>query len=87
LSVGVDQIKSEEEAFSMYPNPANETLQVNISTPCHMLLHDIAGNLIYTSRLTKGIETISTESLSSGTYSVRFVSGEKSINKKLIINR
>jgi hypothetical protein len=87
LSVGVDQIKSEEEAFSMYPNPANETLQVNISTPCHMLLHDIAGNLIYTRRLTKGIETISTESLSSGTYSVRFVSGEKSINKKLIINR
>ena len=87
LSVGIDQIKSEEEAFSIYPNPANEKLQVNISTPCQMMVYDIAGNLIYIRRLSTGIETISTESLASGTYSVRFVSGEKSINKKLIINR
>ena len=87
LSVGIDQIKSEEEAFSMYPNPANEKLVVNISTPCQMMVYDITGNLIFTRRLSAGIETINTESLASGTYSVRFVSGEKSINKKLIINR
>jgi hypothetical protein len=87
LSVGINQIKSDEEAFSIYPNPANDKLLVNISTPCQIMVYDIAGNLIYIRRLSTGIETISTESLASGTYSVRFVSGEISINKKLIINR
>jgi hypothetical protein len=87
LSVGIDTPVAAHDLFSVYPNPANEQVQINASEPCLLIIQDITGKTIYARKISSTTEIINTTTLAQGTYVLRFVGNEKTSNKKLIINR
>lgn len=72
--------------FSIYPNPANNHIQINNPTQIQskITISDLLGNIIVQSYITKQIESINTNQLSNGIYIVNI---ENYFNQKLAINR
>jgi len=78
------------EVISMYPNPTNKYLNVNVGNSGvenSILITSIEGKRVYAKPLDKGINAIDISWLSKGIYMVRVQSGDKYTTTKLIKNQ
>ncbi|NHM00852.1 T9SS type A sorting domain-containing protein [Flavobacterium difficile] len=88
LGIEENQISLNMQA---YPNPTSNYLTLNIGdfdrTNLSFQLFDITGKLIETNKITKSIETIRMENLSSGSYFLKVTRNNKEVKTfKLIKN-
>ncbi len=83
LSVSIEE-KKEHVSFKVYPNPANDMVQIDVDEPFQgtVRIFDLQGKNIYTNRLVMG-EPISISNLSNGLYLVQLESedGVQSVQK------
>lgn len=88
LVTGVEE--NEHSALvSVYPNPANDLLYVEIAgekAPASLLLYDTNGKLVLSETI-KERTRINTQTMSEGIYTMRIISDQKVYNKKVMIVR
>jgi len=84
LGVGIDDV--EDEQISIYPNPANELINITSSSQGSIRIINLAGQVVLQARTEKGINRINVEELNPGLYMVQYVneSGNTSTQKLLI---
>jgi len=79
------------ESFSMYPNPANNEVTIELSTnqDVNITIFDIRGREVFTNGYANNStlfnRTISLDAMTTGLYLVQITSGDKKTTKKLII--
>lgn len=74
----------EQQLFSFYPNPANESVYLRILSEAEIKLYDLSGRFI--KMIEKGIhEFINVSDLPNGVYIIEITSGQKKKREKLII--
>ena len=86
LFTGVNEIKPVKASVKVYPNPANNLLNVAIALPkgelgYTMCLYNSEGNRVMCETLSNDISTFSINQLSSGMYYYRIVDGSGNIVK------
>jgi hypothetical protein len=87
LNVGIQEPAPEVPFFSLYPNPANETLNIDLQNePLNgkIEIRDLSGRVVTTALLTSSHSVISVSQLSEGLYFVRMEDGKKSAVKKFV---
>lgn len=92
--VGINEIQDEISAFSLYPNPADEELNVrfdsNISNRATIKIADVTGksiqNVIVNASSGTNIVSINTKSLTAGIYLMRIEMNGSMRTKKFIID-
>jgi len=85
--VGIQEPAPEVPFFSLYPNPANETLNIDLQNePLNgkIEIRDLSGRVVTTALLTSSHSVISVSQLSEGLYFVRMEDGKKSAVKKFV---
>lgn len=84
FSVGIDE-ETAEPTFSVYPNPANQTIFVNSSqTDAHFSIVDLLGKVLKTGALEKERNAVSIANLPSGIYFIRIDCRNKQNTYKFI---
>jgi hypothetical protein len=82
---------SENASFSIYPNPANDILNLNIdkmkNADLTLSIYNVIGNLVKSEILKQNNQQINIEDLSNGIYMVEIKSKESSERQKLIIQK
>ncbi len=90
-TTGITDTEIENVEINIYPNPANDyiIMQFNglVKENINVEMYDIAGKLIQNTVIYQGstIANIDTRSLYSGQYILRFVSGNQTVVKKVVI--
>lgn len=85
LSVGSKSISN----FIMYPNPTSGILNINLNSfknSVSLEIHNLVGQQVFTTKLTKSNSRISVNNLSKGLYLVTVKTSNTLTTKKLIIN-
>jgi len=93
-SVGVQEL-SNNVKFSMFPNPANESVTINVSlansSSVSVNVTNMVGAVVYAEQvnLKAGVnsKTISLQSLPNGIYTVNLVSGDVITTERLVISK
>ena len=89
--VNVEESQLIEKSFSMYPNPAGNT--VTIESPedvdARIIMTDALGKTVMNSTFNGTTETLNTSTLKNGVYFVHTISsdGVKSKTQRLIVNK
>lgn len=82
---------SNNNSFSIYPNPANKTINIgapqNFINNTKLVVYNMLGEQVYENQLQEGRFSINVEQFPNGLYFVTLVSQNKSIMQKLVINR
>jgi hypothetical protein len=92
ITVSLEDVLKEEETLSMiFPNPANNIINITLSaqkTETKVTIYDHLGKIILSEIIpaNKTNHSISSQNLSSGHYIIRYNSGEKTWINKLVIN-
>ncbi len=82
LSVDTDN----QNVFNMFPNPANNTVFVNVNMQDSQLsIYDITGKLVLNKSLNLGQNTVDVSQMASGVYLARFAANGNVQTEKLII--
>lgn len=89
-TLGVQSLVDNQE-ISIYPNPANEGI-VNVSyeTANNIRVTNMLGVIIYDEKVdasVSGIKTIDLSNFANGVYFVTILNGEKSTQRKVILNK
>lgn len=88
--IGIDEISLNENNITIFPNPSNTIVTVNIDTKTDitykLLVYDFIGKLVYEEILLNNIHTINTANWNKGVYNIQIKNKNNSLNKKLIIN-
>jgi len=71
--------------IKMYPNPANNIINISGAKDVHIEILGITGNSIFEKDLKNDLETISINKLPRGMYLIKFTKNNKSGVKKLMI--
>jgi hypothetical protein len=75
-----------QNVFSMFPNPANNTVYVNVNTQDSQLtIYDITGKLVLNTALNLGENSVDISQMASGLYLARFAANGNVQTEKLII--
>ena len=85
LSVNENSINT----FSMYPNPANSSLNIKlnqIDTTVSLTIHNLLGQQVLVNNLKASNNKIALNNLSKGLYLVTINTGNTTTTKKLVIN-
>lgn len=87
-SVGIENISTIN--LSLYPNPANENVQMNFegfSGEIQLHVFDVSGRLLVQERINGGIQKINidTQELPTGSYLIRLGSKNERVYRKLIV--
>jgi hypothetical protein len=71
--------------FSIYPNPANQLIQINNPTQKQttFTITDLVGNIIIKKNINKSTESINIAQLSNGIYLITI---DDVFNQKLVVN-
>lgn len=88
IYLGMDASLSEFEIdFNIFPNPANEVINISSKTPMNkVLIFDNKGGLVYEHKLSKQLEsTITTTNYKSGVYLVQIHASGQVLRKKIIV--
>lgn len=88
MTLSSKEFTIDPNAISIYPNPANNILNFNVSenvTISYISIVDITGKLINSS-FNLNQKTIDVSDIQSGVYFVRFTSEDKTVTKKFIKN-
>jgi len=86
-TASIQEIKK-QQAFSVYPNPAKDVLNIEfemVNEKTDVTITDMLGNFIYYSTFTTQHNTINIADLSEGVYNISINSSEGVVNKRLII--
>lgn len=75
----------EENEIHIYPNPANDYLQVESKNSMEIFIYDWTGRILFQQSISIGKTMIPILNLSSGNYFIRFNTKEGTINRKLTI--
>lgn len=84
-SLNEENTVSEEDDVILFPNPVENLLFLNSSTPSHYQIINNTGQVVREGEL-KPQQAINFENLSEGLYIIQFFDGEKIFSKKVIKN-
>lgn len=88
----VDQVVEAEDmvslSYSVYPNPANDILNVTVQSEevFHLKIYSVNGDIVYSESNLSGIHKIDISELTSGNYLIEISNTEFRKTEKLIIN-
>ena len=74
FDIGIQQFTIDNSPFTLYPNPADENITVQFSSPCTnctLQITNTLGEIIYESQINLHSEIINLKSFSSGIYFLR----------------
>ena len=71
--------------FSIYPNPVDGVVNIDVGEPATLMIMDITGRVWYTGDLVCGKNTIEVHGLSTGVYLVQVTSGGSTATRKLLV--
>ena len=81
----------EESAWTMYPNPANDVLFIDLgqasTNNTTVSIYNAQGQLMCSVPLLKSTQQFPLNELSSGIYSVQMQQGERVLSKRLLVQR
>lgn len=83
-TVGIVELDNSYE-FSVYPNPAHNTVTVSVDQPSTVMLLDMNGRVVITVQSLCHSATLSLSDLPAGTYFVRLTSDSSTAVRKLIV--
>jgi hypothetical protein len=88
-TVGIKDSKNQETRLRVYPNPASDLLNVEVSllkeTQATITIENMLGQVVYTTQTNKQINSINTNNLISGVYFVKVNTGRGVVVEKIII--
>lgn len=78
-------MKYDKEVFSIYPNPANDILNIELKDIGKIEIIDLEGNIIYRKDILKaGVNEIDISQFSNGTYIIKYYSNQEVYFNKFI---
>ncbi len=90
-SVVLDILEEEQIDFKLYPNPASSYIEIDFLqipvSDSKLVIFDSNGRLILNQQILSSTNTVDLSNFSSGLYFVKVVNQQKTITKKLIINK
>jgi hypothetical protein len=87
LSVGVNELKNNNNSLTIYPNPTSNLVNIDAKDMTSISIYNVLGEMIYTQNKTStNSMQINTSQWSKGIYTVQVNSNNQSITKKLIVN-
>lgn len=90
LPTGISQIRNPQSAFRISPNPATNTLTINIDETligATATIADITGRTVMAVELVTRHSSLVTSDFSSGVYFVTVSNGQSKATKKLVVSR
>ena len=86
-AVSIGEVVS-NDLFTMYPNPANEIVTINLeaNSSYSLYIYNVIGKLVDSKENSMGITELNVSDFPKGTYLIRIVSGNKIFTEKLIID-
>ncbi len=96
LTIGIDQVDALNSSLNVYPNPANDFVNINISmqdaATVEINIYDITGKQVYSKLNNFGLGVqnfrIETSNLSNGIYFIQFIVNHEMLDiKKLVITK
>jgi hypothetical protein len=86
VSSVVNNVEQDDlKEVQLYPNPAKNTIFINVKKHGYIEIVNLAGKVVFTQQIAPGINTINIEEISSGLYIVKMTSEDKFFTRKLII--
>jgi Secretion system C-terminal sorting domain len=92
ISVGNEQLQSNYPLFSLYPNPATETIQLEFTKPLssetYIVVYDVFGKLVFRTKVPdqSNYMDINIRDFPNGIYLIRWTNGLSDYSRKLIIS-
>jgi blue copper oxidase len=89
-TTGIKDIKFNESIINVYPNPAHDLVNINVSgidntQPLLLKIYDVLGKIVYTKILSQINNTIITSNWSKGIYTISLSQNQNNIHQKIII--
>lgn len=81
---GIDEATITQSNIQVYPNPANNELNISVDDKGQAYLYDITGKAILNSALTTGTNKISLHALAAGTYYINITTGDNTVHRQTI---
>lgn len=78
-------IEENEIAFDIYPNPANNNVNINTTVAANVDIISITGALVASQKVVSGNNTINIAALPAGVYFVKITSENKITTQKLVV--
>ena len=85
--VGVNEVSKQKDVFSIYPNPANDKITIELTNPekeNEIRLFNAMGQAVYEGTTGNSTTEIDLSSLASGIYLVKI---NNSVSQKLVIEK
>ncbi|MCX6230134.1 MAG: T9SS type A sorting domain-containing protein [Bacteroidetes bacterium] len=90
-TAGLENIKSVENPFSIYPNPVKDKISIKSNSDkaveIRILLYNILGEIIYDNKGRSSLTEIPVEKIPEGIYLLKIRSGSKDYVKKVVVSR
>jgi hypothetical protein len=89
-NIGINEANALSNAISLYPNPANDVLNINVNTDARNTEYNIVnvnGQQVATGYLATGNNSIRTTNLSAGVYLLKVNKGTVTTTKRFVISR
>lgn len=71
--------------ISVYPNPANDRLNLVLADQTEFYLYDMLGHLVRNEKLNRGNRTVELTGLSAGSYVLKMRTGDQHVIMNLVI--
>ena len=84
--VGIQNV-SQQDAVSIYPNPATDKLFIQTVKGGYLKIFNIAGQIVLEQKINLGSNEISLNSLAPGAYEVNFNNGVQVTNTKVMLTK
>jgi hypothetical protein len=88
-TVGINEALASKNSFSIFPNPATTTINININelqnTTAIVNIYDATGKVVKTISTTENNLSIDRGDLQRGIYFVRVLIGDRELTKKIIL--
>lgn len=88
ITTGITNIKEGNSNWTIYPNPTNSTLNIDlkeINEPTLIQIYNTIGELVYTDSGSEKTISVSTQSLSNGMYVLKIITAKSVSSKKFIV--
>jgi hypothetical protein len=85
---GVDIAENVAPSFNLYPNPADQTLNINLSsnTQANVRVLDLTGKVVFSGQIVgNGLQTVSTAEFAEGLYFVELVSAGERVTSRVVV--
>lgn len=87
LSVGVNELKNNNNSLTIYPNPTSNLVNIDAKEMTSISIFNTLGEIVYTQyKISANSLQINTSQWGKGIYTVQVNSNNQSITKKLIVN-